>query len=411
MRQKSLMVLVIAFLGIAGSGAIASETVSSQTYEVLEQVQDLMGEDRNDKAYEELVSLSEEVDPDTLDEAVVLQMLGRLELNRDDYSSAIDAFRKSHDLGKLPEDMQSEVGRILAQLYASEERYEEALGFARTWLDEMEKPKPSQLIFMANVLAQTERLNEAIDYANEAIELSDDPRESWFQLVVSASYRMQDYSRAAEDLKRIIRRWPDEPQYWQQLANVHVELDDRETALAVLQLAWKSGVLEREDSVHSMIQLAINRGIPERGARLLEHAFEKGALPEEIDYVRLLANAWIASREYSSGVAVLERLAELEGTGGAYLRIANLQIDRGQWQDAEAAIRRAREYGLSEPGEAWVLLGIALTEQDEFEEGMAALRKGRAFEESKKRARRWLKYARQLQKQYNWKSRNQSQGA
>ena len=409
--QRCALVLLLSVAMLGTPYAAAEKNVSSQTYEALTEIQKMMEEDRNEEAYSELDSLKDEVEADTIDEAVVLQMLGRLEAMRDNYGNAIKHFRKSYDSGKLPDDMESEIGRTLAQLYASEERYEEALGFTRDWIESLEKPEPRQLIFLANVLAQTERYDEARQYANDAIAASDDPKESWFQMLVSASFSQENYRQAAADLKRMIRRWPDKSRYWQQLANVNIELDDRDTALAVLQLAWKQGVLEKENSVNSLIQLAVNRGIPERGARFLDHALEEGIIPVEVDYVELLADAWLAGREYDSGISALERLADIKGKGDPYLRIANLHIDQGRWSEAEEALRAARERDLDEPGRAWVLLGIALTEQNRFDEGLDALRKGRAYEDSRQRADRWLKYAQQLKKQHNWKSRNQSQGA
>ena len=411
-RKTGHWVLMVGVLmAFVSAGVSGEENVSGPIYEGLKEAQKLMGEDRLDDAYDEIDGLREDLEADTIDQAVVLQMLGRVELSRENYPQAIQHLKVSHDTGKLPEQMHQQVGRMLAQLYASEEQYEQALEYARAWLESLEEPKPQQYMFLANLMAQTERYDGAMAMANRAIEASDDPRESWFQLLVASSFQQGDYRQTASDLKRMVRRWPEKPDYWKQLANIYVQLDDQDSGLAVLQLAWKSGVLEEEGSIRSMIQLAINRGIPERGARLLDHALEQGALPPEADYVELLANAWISAREYEDGIDSLERLASLRDSGDPYVRIANLHIERGRWQEAEASLRSAQESELEKPGEAWVLLGIALTEQEDFEGGFEALRKGRAYEDSRERAQRWIQYAQQLQKQHNWKQRNQSEGA
>ena len=406
-KCQGLLVIPV-FMMAFWAAPVVSENVSGPVYETLTQVQKLMQEDNIAEAGDELNQLMGTVEADTIDQAVVMQMVGRLELEQERYPEAIEAFQSSYETQKLPDQMQREVGRMLAQLHAAEQQYETALVYAQEWLDGLEAPKARQFMFLANLMAQTERFGKAIEFANKAIDASDEPRESWFQLLVAASFNMGDYAQAAEDLKRMVRRWPDKPDYWEQLANIYVQMDNRERALAVLQLAWKSDTLTRENSIHSMIQLAINRGIPERGARLLDHALQEEALPVEDDYIELLARAWISAREYDAGVQALERLAQVRQKGEPYLRIAKLLMDQGDWHSMELNLKKARDMGVEEPGEIWVLLGITLIEQEDFEAGFEALRKARAYDESRERAQRWLKYARQLQKQHNWKMRNQN---
>lgn len=407
-KSGSPLRIVLALLLLGAWGQVKAEAVSGATYTALTDIQELITDDQEEQAYRDLKELSGVVEEDTIDEAIVLQMLGRMEAGRGEYPAAIDAFRKSYDSGLLPERMQVEVGRTLAQLLSSEGRYPEALEVALEWFATVEEPGTREFIFMANLYAQTEQFERTIEFVDNAIDVSDSPRESWFQLMISASFQIEDYPRAAEDLKRALQYWPGQSDYWVQLANIHVELNQEDKALAVLQLAWKSNVLTRENAIRSMIQLAVHRGIPEKGARLLATAMDRDLVPRDEYYVRLLANAWINAREYSDGFSELEELAEITGSGDPLVRVGNLQIDQGDWDEAIESLRRAQEKGTDDPGRVWTLLGIALTEQSRFGEGMDALRKASAYDDAAPRARRWLEYAEQLKRQHNWKSRNQS---
>ena len=179
-------------------------------------------------------------------------------------------------------------------------------------------------------------------------------------------------------------------------------LEDEARALATLKLAWTAGTLSRETSIKSMVQLAVARGIPEHAARLLESGFEQDLLPRDESYVRLLANAWVAARESKSAILAFNELASIEGSGDPLLRAANLHIEQGKWDDAEKMLEAAIDAGLKQPGKAWLLLGIAHAEQENFKDSLAALRKARTFDDTKRSASRWLSYAQDMRKQYEW---------
>ena len=145
---------------------------------------------------------------------------------------------------------------MVAQLYAALERHDEALDFAADWFASLESPKPSQMMFMANIYAQTKRFRDAIPYAEKAIEASEQPSESWYQLITSANFEIEDFPQAGKWLRKLVERWPEKGSYWEQLASIYVMMEDEAMALSTLRLAWSEGVLEREASIKSMVQLA-----------------------------------------------------------------------------------------------------------------------------------------------------------
>lgn len=390
----------------ASIGWSSDNSLTSRTYNTIMDIQELMAEERNDDALRELQKLRENVTSDTMDEAMVLQMMGYAEVARQNYPQAIEYMRASLDLDKLPEQMKYELGYMVAQLYAGQEQFDEAIVFAEQWFETLNDPRPEQLMFMANLLAQTERYERAIRYAERAVQESDSPRESWHQMLISSSFNIEDYTETARYLRMTIERWPDEPRYWEQLASIYVMLEEEALALSTLQLGWHQGVVKKENSIRSMVQMAISRGIPERAARLLEAALDQELVPNERPFLELRVNAWQTAREDTHAVAALQDLATAIESGDPYLRIANIHIERARWQDAEEALLEAQRLGVEQPGRAWLLLGIALTEQEKFQEGMEAFRNARAYGDVEDQARGWLNYAEDLRRQQNWKERN-----
>ncbi len=400
MRQV-LAILLLAATALIAAPATA-DSVTTKTYNTLTDAQELMGENDIDGALRTLTELLGEVKDDSLDRALTLQMLGYAEMAAERFDDAIVHLKESLALNKLPEQVKYNVGYMVAQLHAAQGEFDQALDFAAEWFETLESPNPAQMMFMANIYAQTKRYAEAIPYAEMALASSDTPRESWYQLLTAAHFELKDFKAAAGVLQRMIGVWSEKPGYWEQLASVYVLMEDESRALATLRVAWMNGVLEKEASVKSMVQLCVSRGVPEHAARLLEAAFEKTLLPRDASYVRMLANAWVSAREQEAAIAAFTELAELEDKGDPLLRVANLHVEQGDWEAAEATLQTAVDMGLEEPGKAWLLLGIALAEQEKFKDSFAALRKARSFENTRRQAARWLGYAEDMRKQAEW---------
>ena len=391
------------FLLLSFSNSVfAQDSVSSKTYEKLTDIQEMMGANQIDEAHAALTELLTEVKKDTLDEALTLQTIGYVEMARENFPKAIEYLKQSLATGKLPQNVVYNVGYMVAQLYAALNKYDEALEFAEDWFTQLATPTADQYIFMANIYAQTKRYAESVPYALKAIENSDDPKENWYQLLTASYFELQRLQDATVSLQLMVNRWPEKASYWEQLASVYVMLEDEKSALAVLKIAFGEKLLEKENTVKSLVQLAITQGIPEQGARLMEEAFRREVLPENEDYLKMLAMSLAAAKERPAAIAAYERMAQVTETGEPWINISNLYVEIGDWKAAENALYKALESDLESPGKAWLLLGIAQAEQQKFEDAKKSLKKSVAFQETEKQATQWLKYAEDLKRQADW---------
>ncbi len=404
MLQKVFLALWVLLCSVQAWSA--ADSVSSKTYKELTEIQEVMGAGQADEAYQRLQTLLDEVEPDTLDQALTLQTLGYVEMARENFPAAITHLKASLALNRLPQNVVYNVGYMVAQLHAAQGEFDEALSFAETWFTQLEDPKPPQMIFMANIYAQTQQYEKSIPYAEQAIAATDKPQESWYQLLTANYFELKRYSEAAATLQAMIDLWPDTAGYWEQLASVYVVLEDESRALATLRIAFSEGLLEKEATVKSMVQLAIVRGIPEHAARLLEQAMASELLPEDEEYLKMLAVAYNSARERDKAIVAYERLAGISEEGDAWISISNIYVEKGNWKQAESALQNALDKKLEEPGKAWLLLGIAQTEQQKFSDAKRALRKAQAFKETEKSAARWLKYTDDMKRQADWLAQN-----
>lgn len=404
MSIKRLLIILAFGVSLLQAGYVAAgpDSVSSKTFKELTEIQEIMGQGQADEAYTRLQTLLGEVETDTLDEALTLQTLGYVEMARENFPVAIKHLKASLATNRLPQNVVYNIGYMVAQLHAALGQFDEALSFAEEWFKQLEAPKPAQMIFMANIYAQTKQYEKSIPYAEQAVAATDKPKESWFQLLTANYFELKKYKKAAGTLERMLDQWPEKSAYWEQLASVYVVLEQESNALATLRIAFSEGILEKEATIKSMVQLSVVRGIPEHAARLIEKAMAAELLPQDEEYLKMLAVAYNAAKERDKAIAAYERLAQETESGDSWISISNIYVEKGEWSKAEGALKKALAKELDEPGNAWLLLGIAQTEQGSFQAGKKSLKKARAFKKTEKSASRWLKYADDMKRQADW---------
>ena len=397
-----LLASITVFGGTYSVDALA-DSITPRTYKKLIDAQELLAEENVDDAILSLKSWLDELDEDSLDKALTLQTLGYAEMSKERFEVAIGYLRASLDTGKLPESVKYNVGYMVAQLHAALGEYDQALSFAEDWFVTLEAPSPTQFIFMANAYAQTGRFEAAIPYAESAIRESSEPRENWYQLVVAAHFKLENYAEAAENLRTLVTTWPEKISYWEQLASTYIALDEEEKAFAVLRLAWLDERIEKESTLKSMAQLALSRGVPEHAAMILEAGFARRIIDRNASLVGLQARAWAAAKEYEEAIRLYRQLAKIEDSGEPLLKATRLYLEMEKWSDAELAILDAMQAGIEKSGEGYLMLGMALAEQNKFEQSFDAFGRAANFDDTKRRAKQWLRYSDGLFKQQQWR--------
>ena len=204
----------------------------------------------------------------------------------------------------------------------------------------------------------------------------------------------------------MVGQWPEEAKFWEQLASVYMVLEETDKSLAVLKVAWREQLLEKENSIKGLIQLAGSEGIPEHAARILEQALADKLLESNETYLKLLADAWTTAREDEAAIATLARLADVSEDGQPWLKQGRLYLDSFRWQPAQEAFQKALDKGIKSPGQAWLLMGIAQAELSQYQSAKKALKKAQAYEKYTKQAVAWQRYVEEQRKNARWLSNN-----
>jgi tetratricopeptide (TPR) repeat protein len=390
-RLLRLTLVALLLAPIPARAQRASYTVGPAAYEKLEKAMGQLAEERYAEARKVLDELSrKKLNPH--ERALMYQTLGFVEAGLDRYPAAIAALEKCLAEDALPPAAQQNVQFNLAQLMMAEERYAEATRLLERWFRETESPTPLAYHLLAVAYYQQEELDRALPPARKAVELSDDPQEGWLSLLLALTIERREYALALPLLERLISRFPRKG-YWLQLAALYGELGREKDSLAAMQLAYEQGLLETDQELRNLARLDLYHEIPYRAAHVLEEGLARNRIEGDAESWELLANAWIAAREYEKALEPLTRAARLSGDGKLFLRLGQVHAEREEWAKASQALRQAlAKGGLDDPGRVHLLLGIASYNQERLDEAAAEFVLAQQSEKSRKAASQWLRH-------------------
>ena len=123
----------------------------------------------------------------------------------------------------------------------------------------------------------------------------------------------------------------------------------------------------------------------------MEKGLANGFIEQDVDAYELLANSWIASREYKKSRGPLTKAAELSEDGNLYVRLGQVLMQDEDWATASALFEKAVEKGsLDDHGNAELLLGISYYNDGRSRQARVAFKRARKFDKSKPEADRWI---------------------
>lgn len=375
--------------------------MSPLVYKKIEKV----NEEIEKKNFQESLSMLDELAEITKDKdnkyeyAVVLQMYGYVYTSMDDYEKAGEYYSQAIKLNALPAEPERAAIYMLAQIYSALDKFQEVIDLMVDWFKTAENPPADAYIIVANAYAAQEQWAKAYPYVIQGVEKAEkdaaQKKEAWYKLKLAVEYELSKYPEAAGTLEILVANWPGKKDYWTQLASIYMELRKDSNALATLASAYEKGVLEQERNLLNLVRLYLLNNVPYTAAKILSDELDKGRIEKTKKNYELLSQAYIHAREYNKGIAALGEAAELADNGEFYLRQARLSMNVADWSGVKKAAQNAlRKGGLKdkEKGQAWLLVGTAAAEEDDFDTAIEAFNKARGYTETRALAGSWLEF-------------------
>lgn len=324
--------------------------------------------------------------------ALVYRLLAFVAYSANDSREAIRYFEKFLEQEMLPIRDEARVRFNIAQLYASLEEWRQMIRWLNIWLLYVEDPDPIGFYLLGIAHYQLEDFEAAIVQTKKAVEAGPEPREAWLRLLAALYSQGQDYENVGPVLEELILRFP-KKQYWVQLSLIYGARDDYRRSLAAQQVAYAQGFLTEDKELRRLARSYLYHELPFPAATVLEKGLEGSVIDADADAFELLANSWIAAREYERSLEPLQKAAELSEDGNLYVRLGQVHMQREVWDEASALLEKAvGKGGLKDPGNAQLLLGIAYYNTERVAPARSAFLRARKHDKTEVAAERWIEH-------------------
>ncbi|MET0065162.1 MAG: tetratricopeptide repeat protein [Candidatus Thiodiazotropha sp.] len=342
------------------------------TYDYLFMIDALIRHEKYDRAQLELEALLERVKDNPEDVALARQAYGYLHIGRNEFARAIDDFTAALGAGTLPDPVEASLRYTLAQLLYAEARYAEGLEELDLWKRGQQAVSPDAEVLSARFHYALQAWQAAYDALQRAIANSPQPQETWYQMWVGICFEQNWMKQSIPILRQMLERFPDRTQYWQQLANVHLQLGQVSRAVSVLLLADQRNLLDSAGRLR-LARLQLQNQTPYDAARLMETWLQQGKLKASAQHLKLLADAWLLAREPNQALAALQRQASIDTTGEAQLRAGRILFEQDQWSEAAEQLDTGLRLSETDRFEDWLLLGNAYYRKQQWDAARVAL--------------------------------------
>lgn len=363
-----------------------------RTQRYLEEAGSLAEKDQHAEA-EQLLDRLRKSRLNSFEEAYVLRLLGFIAHGSDRPDQAIAYFREALATEALPLRDENQLRFGIGQLYISMGEWAKAIYAFKDWLHYNPDPSADGYFVQAIAYYQLKEYDAAIAHNLKALEVSSKPQEGWLRLLVALYSERQQFDKAAPVLEELLLRYPDKI-YWTQLALINAARESYDVSLAVQQLAYTQGYVSEEKELKRLAQGFVYHSLPYQAAELVESELEAGRMEESPENYEMLANSWIAAREYDRALPPLQRAADLSDSGTFYVRLGQVYMQREEWDRASEFLRKALDKGdlAEKQGSAQVLLGIALYNAGELVAARATFERARGFDKNRAEADRWIEH-------------------
>lgn len=328
--------------------------------------------------------------------AKVMQFQGNISAYKSDLAGATKFLSDALKVGGLDPASEQQVTFQLASLYAQLEKYPQAMETLDLWFETAQEPTPEAFFLRAVILVQMERPADAVVAAEQAVALTPNPRESWLALLSHCYYLNKNFAKMASTLEKLVAQVPTKKSYWLLLSAAYFELDRDAEARAIVQLAYRQGLLDKDREVIALARLLLANGLPYEAASVLEKGMSDAVVPDQAASYELLTNALLQAREEDQALAPLTKGAEISDSAQLDILLGKVQLQRDHFDEAIRALNQALAKAKPDQrGKIYLLVGVAQLGAKRLDDAERAFRSALADAKTRSEADSYLKFVTQ----------------
>tara|TARA_B100001063_G_C16739766_1_gene544097 strand:- start:35 stop:1363 length:1329 start_codon:yes stop_codon:yes gene_type:complete len=329
--------------------------------------------------------------------AMMHNFYGFIYYNQNDLPKAIASFEKVVAEEGIPETLRLSTTFSLAQLAMANSDYDKVIAFLDSWDEINTQPIPEgYYLLRAQTYYQLKDYKQGLNYITKVISLSDDegktPKENWLVLQRAMFYSLNQTNKVVEVLERMVKLYA-KPEYWVQLSGMYGETGQEKKQLAIIEAAYQQGFLTSRADLRQLAQVYLYNGLAYKAAQVMSKAIDKGIAEQSAKNYAFVAEAMIQAKEDEKSITYFVKAADLSEHGKYDQRLAEVYVNIEQYDDAADSARKALDKGgLDFESNAFVALGMAQYNLQNFDASILAFEQAEKHKKSQRLAQQWIKY-------------------
>jgi len=321
-----------------------------------------------------------------------------------DYPKAIahleDALKHPGMADNSRRDMLSD----LARLYVLQKDYDNAASAINRYLDSKPPENADMYLLLAQINYKNKKYVEsaaALDKVlfNKAAPLQKTPPVDLLQSALAIYYSIGNYERSTQVIQQLLEQSINDSNekqapLWQQWISLELKAGKNAEALTVMALAWEKGIPFRDQDILLLCDLYALNKIPARGARVLETAIKTGRVASNSKITDQLFRLWLQAGERDKAQQALEKAAQTSDDQELLLHLAQLYMEKEQWQPMQDMVLKACQGTLPDKlvARANLFLGISQFKLGDTELARRSFINATLIGGENEKAGQWLAY-------------------
>ena len=282
-----------------------------------------------------------------------------------DYDKAAEHIEKALKNPAITSESRRDMLGQLSRIYLLQKNYDKAASAIGNYLAAKQSGGAAADADLYLILAQVQYKRKnyvaSADALDKALALQKNPSKELLQSALAVYYSIGNFDRAGQVMQQLLAADINNAELWQQWVSLYLKGGKNMQALDVMALAWEKGIPFREQDILLLTDLyAINK-IPGRGARVLEEAIANGRIKSSTKINDRLFRLWMQAGERDKAQQALAQAASGSNDTELQLYLAQLQMEKEQWQSMQEIVLKACDGALPERlvARANLLLGVS----------------------------------------------------
>ena len=290
----------------------------------------------------------------------------------------------------LNEGDHGEAIKLLADLQMQTKDYKGALSNYYSWMEFTGKNDGATWVKIAQANYELKQLDKMIVPANKAIAaFGDKQNQNPYILKVQSYYERKKYLETIDVLETLVKVFPEVKQWWPQLAQFYILVEDYEKGAYTLELAYKQGHIDKESQVKLLASLYSQLETPYKAATLLEKHIASGLVTRDDRNISTLANAWHAAQHISKAAKYYGELAKMTNDAKHYRKQGALLQQDEQFSKSVVALNKALDLGIKGKGKVHMDIAVCYFYLEKYKKAYTAIQKAMKDPSARKYAKSW----------------------